>query len=79
MKKKQSSKKLQLNRQTVATLKSRQMAAMNGGAGITDPNGNDSIRVVPCPASPLCMDTFWKTCQCDDTLTKMNFIVVANP
>jgi hypothetical protein len=67
MKKKQTPQRLQLNRQTVASLKNRELALMNGGAGFTVPV-NDSIRVVPCPYSPLCMETFWQSCKCDDTL-----------
>lgn len=71
MKKEQSGKQMKLNRKTVAVLKGKQLAVLNGGGIVTGQQANDSIRVVPCPASPLCMETFWQSCNCvnnDDTV-----------
>ncbi len=65
--KKQAAKKIKLNRKAVALLRGNQLAVLNGG-GVVTVQPNDSIRVVPCPASPLCMETFWQSCKCDDTI-----------
>lgn len=56
-----------LNRKTVALLRGKQLAVLNGG-GIVTAQPNGSIRVVPCPANPLCMETFWQSCNCADTV-----------
>jgi hypothetical protein len=62
--KKQTVKKITLNRKTVALLKGNQMAVLNGGGLIAGQNARASAGVEPCPLSPRCAETFWQSCNC---------------